>query len=433
MKKTFNLVKKVSAFMLAGLLLFTGCAGTTGNNNGTNGNTNNNGGTEENTTVSNANVGDFEIGTTSVEMAKNMAIGWNLGNTLDATYYQDSKYNAGLNTETGWGMPKTTKEMITAIKNAGFKTIRIPVSWHNHISDTSNYTIDSAWMARVKEVVDYAYSQNMCVIINIHHDNMKISTINSAAGFALSDNADVKNKSKTYIKNIWLQIATTFADYDEKLVFEVLNEPRDVGGEFKGNEWWTNNKAMIDIITEYEQVAIDAIRSVKGNKNRFIMVPGYAASGSDINILKLYTMPTDTSNDKLILSAHAYSPYEFAMSDSKDKTFGSDDKASLDSIFAALKSNYTDKRIGVVMGEASASDKNNLSDRVEWASYYFTKAKEAGIPVILWDNMVTVGTGGDINSGECHGYYNRNANSWYFPTMITAMMKAVYGENYTSN
>lgn len=75
MKKTFNLVKKVSAFMLAGLLLFTGCAGTTGNNNGTNGNTNNNGGTEENTTVSNANVGDFEIGTTSVEMAKNMAIG----------------------------------------------------------------------------------------------------------------------------------------------------------------------------------------------------------------------------------------------------------------------------------------------------------------------------------------------------------------------
>ena len=433
MKKTFNLVKKVSAFMLAGLLLFTGCTGTTGNSNSTAENTNNNGGTEENTTVSNANVGDFEIGTTSVEMAKNMAIGWNLGNTLDATYYQDSKYNAGLNTETGWGMPKTTKEMITAIKNAGFKTIRIPVSWHNHISDTSNYTIDSAWMTRVKEVVDYAYSQNMCVIINIHHDNMKISTINSAAGFALSDNADIKNKSKTYIKNIWLQIATTFADYDEKLVFEVLNEPRDVGGEFKGNEWWTRNKAMIDIITEYEQVAIDAIRSVKGNKNRFIMVPGYAASGSDIDQLKLYTMPTDSSNDKLILSAHAYSPYEFAMSDSKDKTFGSDDKASLDSIFAALKSNYTDEGIGVVMGEASASDKNNLSDRVEWANYYFTKAKEAGIPVILWDNMVTVGTGGDINSGECHGYYNRRTNSWFFPTMITAMMKAVYGENYTSN
>lgn len=330
-------------------------------------------------------------------------------------------------------MPKTTKEMITAIKNAGFKTIRIPVSWHNHISDTSNYTIDSAWMARVKEVVDYAYSQNMCVIINIHHDNMKISTINSAAGFALSDNADVKNKSKTYIKNIWLQIATTFADYDEKLVFEVLNEPRDVGGEFKGNEWYTRNKAMIDIITEYEQVAIDAIRSVKGNKNRFIMVPGYAASGSDIDQLKLYTMPTDSSKDKLILSTHAYSPYNFAMSDSKDKTFGSDDKASLDSIFAALKSNYTDKGIGVVMGEASASDKNNLSDRVEWATYYFTKAKEAGIPVILWDNMVTVGTGGNINSGECHGYYNRRTNSWFFPTMITAMMKAVYGENYTSN
>lgn len=437
MKKTFNLVKKVSAFMLAGLLLFTGCAGTTGNSNGTTENTNNNGGTENTDIDSGSELNlpestaeDFESNTTSVEMAKNMAIGWNLGNTLDAT---DNNTNYGASTELNWGMPKTTKEMITAIKDAGFKTIRIPVSWHNHVSTDGKYMVNSEWMARVKEVVDYAYSQGMYVIINIHHDNMKISTINSNAGFALSDNTDVKNKSKTYIKNIWLQIATTFADYDEKLVFEVLNEPRDVGGEFKGNEWWTNNKAMIDIITEYEQVGIDAIRSVKGNKNRFIMVPGYAASGSDINILKLYTMPTDSSKDKLILSAHAYSPYEFAMSDSKDKTFGSDDKASLDSIFAALKSNYTDKGIGVVMGEASASDKNNLSDRVEWASYYFSKAKEAGIPVILWDNMVTVGTGGDINSGECHGYYNRNANSWYFPTMITAMMKAVYGENYTSN
>ena len=486
MKKTFNLVKKVSVFMLAGLLLFTGCAETTGNtitnNTETTDNTNNDGSTEENTdnentdnssnensensetnteetesnsetnteeTESNSETNteetesnsenntetnpnqsestteDFETNLTSVQMAKNMSIGWNLGNTLDATYYQDSEYNAGLDTEIGWEMPKTTKEMITSVREAGFKTIRIPVSWHNHISDITNYTIDSAWMARVKEVVDYAYSQGMYVIINIHHDNMKITTINSAAGFALSDNADVRKKSKTFIKNVWLQIATTFADYNEKLVFEVLNEPRDVGGEFCGNEWWTDNKAMVDIITEYEQVAIDAIRSVKGNKNRFIMVPGYAASGSDINILKLYTMPTDSSNDKLILSTHAYSPYNFAMNDSTDKTFGSDDKASLDSIFAALKSNYTDKGIGVVMGEASASDKNNLSDRVEWATYYFTKAKEAGIPVILWDNMVTVENGGNIDSGECHGYYDRNENSWFFPTMITAMMNAV--------
>lgn len=382
-------------------------------------------------TIPDANTGDFEPATTSVEMARNMAIGWNLGNTLDE--YQGNVQNAGNGTETSWGMPATTEEMITAIKNAGFKTIRIPVSWHNHISDTNNYTIDFNWMARVKQIVDWAYTKNMCVIINIHHDNLAISKIKGNIGFALSDDTEIQAQSKKYIEKIWTQIATEFSNYDNRLVFEVLNEPRDIDGEFKGNEWWTNNEDMIGIITAYEQVGINAIRAVTGNENRFIMVPGYAASGSDGSMLALYKMPTDTTaQDKLLLSAHAYSPYNFAMNDLTDTVFGDDDKASLDSIFSYLKSNYTDKGIGVVMGEASATDKENLSDRVAWATYYFTKAKEAGIPVVLWDNMVTASTPNSTDIGERHGYYNRRSNSWYFPTMIQAMMKAVYGENYTA-
>lgn len=384
------------------------------------------------TTIPVAKTGDFEPATTSVEMARNMAIGWNLGNTLDA--YQGNVQNAGIETETSWGMPATTEEMITAIKNAGFKTIRIPVSWHNHISDTNNYTINFNWMARVKQIVDWAYTKNMCVIINIHHDNLAISKIKDNIGFALSDDTEIQTQSKKYIEKIWTQIATEFSNYDNRLVFEVLNEPRDIDGEFKGNEWWTNNKDMFDIITAYEQVGINAIRAVTGNENRFIMVPGYAASGSDGSMLALYKMPTDTAQDRLLLSAHAYSPYNFAMNDLTDTVFGNDDKVSLDSIFSYLKSNYTDKGIGVVMGEASATDKENLSDRVAWATYYFTKAKEAGIPVVLWDNMVTAANEDKnrINIAERHGYYNRNSNTWYFPTMIQAMMKAVYGENYTA-
>ena len=393
-----------------------------------------------------AHEGDFEIGSTSVEMAKNMSVGWNLGNTLDATAdYTDAagKFhwtnNAGIKTENNWGMPVTTQKMIAAIKGAGFKTIRIPVSWHNHISDGKNYTVDPAWMSRVKEVVDYAYNLKICVIINIHHDNMAISKMGDCYGFALSDDPAIQEKSQAYIGKIWTQIASTFASYDDRLVFEVLNEPRDIGGEFssaKGwtnsSEWWTNKKAMIDIITSYEQTAINAIRAVDGNQERYIMVPGYAGSGADKSMLSLYTLPKDSASDKLILSAHAYSPYNFAMSGTADTRFDQDDKNSLDAIFSYLKANYTDKGIGVVMGEASASDKKNLSDRVAWASYYFAKARDAKIPVILWDNMVTVSTGGDIESGECHGYLDRNKLSWYFPTFIEAAMKAVYGSSYSN-
>lgn len=397
------------------------------------------------TNVPDAEVGDFTVAETSVVMAQNMAIGWNLGNTLDATsdwtdsngvFHSDLK---GLETEECWGMPKTTEKMITDIKNAGFKTIRIPVSWHNHITETTNYTIDSEWMTRVKHIVDWAYNKNMCVIINIHHDNLSISNINGHIGFALSDNAEIQAQSKTYIEKIWTQIATTFSTYDNRLVFEVLNEPRDIDGKFaeqksytNNSEWWSNQKTVMDIITAYEQVGINAIRSVAGNENRFIMVPGYAASGSDSGMLALYTMPTDSATDRLLLSTHAYSPYDFAMKDMTDTVFGDDDKASLDYIFSYLKSNYTDNGIGVVMGEASATDKENLTDRIAWATYYFTKAKEAGIPVVLWDNMVTASSANNTDIGERHGYYDRNAKTWYFPTMIQAMMKAVYGDNYTA-
>ena len=423
MKITSISLKKSLSFILAAALfagIFISCSHSSDNE-------------DEDEGLPVVNVGNFEPATTSVQMAKNMAIGWNLGNTLDAT--KGFTNNAGLTTETEWGMPQTTEAMITAIKNAGFKTIRIPVSWHNHITETTNYTIDTAWMARVKQIVDWAYNKNMCVIINIHHDNLKNSELTTGhIGFAISNDASKQTKSKTYISEVWTQIATAFASYDNKLVFEVLNEPRDVGGEVTNNEWNCTDEDIMDIITSYEQEGITAIRAVAGNENRFIMVPGYAASGSNPQMLAAYTMPTDSATDRLILSTHAYSPYAFAMYDSSrssdDTVFGDDDKSSLDSIFTYLKNTYTSQGIGVVMGEASATDKNNLSARTAWATYYFTKAKEAGIPVVLWDNMVTASTPNSTDIGERHGYYDRNNNTWYFPKMIKAMMKAVYGANY---
>ena len=99
-------------------------------------------------------------------------------------------------------------------------------------------------------------------------------------------------------------------------------------------------------------------------------------------------------------------------------------ESSITYLFNMLSDKYTSKGIGVVMGEASASDKNNTLDRIKWAQCYFSKAKAAKVPVILWDNNVTVAKGGDINSGECHGYFNRTELSWYFPEINEALLKS---------
>ena len=208
-----------------------------------------------------------------------------------------------------------------------------------------------------------------------------------------------------------------------------MNEPRDIDGEVGGNEWWTNDKELLNVITSYEQVCLNQIRSVKGNENRFVMVSGYAAS-SDTGIISLYTMPKDSATDRLILSVHAYSPYPFAMEDSKNpglKDFTSSHKSQLNSLFSWLNTNYVKKGIGVVIGETGATNKNNLSDRIEWAKAFFGGAYKYGIPSVLWDNGNWQVFG--KNYSEHYGYYNRLSQTWYFPSIIKAMMKAVYGDS----
>lgn len=363
----------------------------------------------------------------SLDMAKAMTIGWNLGNALDA--HLDSSKNK--DSEDDWGLPLTTKAMIDAVAAKGFKTIRIPVSWHNHISNESTYAINKTWMARVKQVVDWAYKDNgMYVILNIHHDNRSVDEFTSSVGFCLSEDAAVQTRSKAFISSVWTQIATEFAEYNNRLVFEVLNEPRDIGGKVWESEWSTNSSAVCNIITSYEKAGIDAIRAVSGNENRYLMVPGYAAS-ADVGILNYFTLPSDSATDRLMVSTHAYSPYEFAMYNGTEDhvQFTSSDESSLTYLFSTLKSKYLDNGIGVVMGEASATDKQNTSERMKWVKSYFGKAKTAGIPIVLWDNMafydesrIDTPEKKKEQFGEFHGWLNRNTLEWANESLVDEMI-----------
>jgi len=374
--------------------------------------------------------------TSSVQMAKNLVIGWNLGNALDASSCDDWAYNEGLKLEYCWLPHKqaASRDLIRTVSAAGFKTLRLPVSWHNHM-DRNTYQIDSAWMNRVKEIVDWALAEDMYVILNIHHDNLTDSQIWSNPGFCLSTDSSIQSRSKDYIGKVWEQIAATFKDYDNRLVFEVLNEPRCIGTDWEWGFWGSNEwraSTYNEIITAYEQVGLNKIRASGGNNaSRYVMIPGYAASPS---YLSTFSFPTDSASDKLLLSAHAYSPNDFALEGwrtdyDSDKSYI---ESTIDGVFSGLVSNYVNKGIGVVMGEASASDKNNTSSRVKWAQYYFGKAKASGIPVVLWDNETTTLEGAS-SGGENHGYFNRVTCAQYFPSIIEAMMNAAYGSSGSSS
>ena len=369
----------------------------------------------------------------SVNFALKLKAGWNLGNTLDA-YDNKNAHGYTLDSETCWGMPKTTKEMIQAVHKAGFTTIRIPVSWHGHLSNNPDdpYKIDSAWMKRVKEIVDWAYQDGLYVIINIHHDNLStaagngVGTINTQGyngnkllGFVMD--SGFKRQSKYFLRNVWEQVSATFNDdYDEHLIFEVMNEPRNVGGS---DEWNADGKGKRKeynkLLLEYEQTCLDAIRSSGGrNATRYVMVPGYAASP---NYFEDFTLPKDSAEDRLLISFHAYTPYEFAMwaSYKVDKVFDRGDQGSIDWAFQCVRDKFP--AVGVVLGETSAENKDNLEERLKWANYFFGRAyKNYKFSVILWDNNVP--SPDSNHNGEHHGYFDRNTLSWYFPTLTQAMI-----------
>ena len=222
---------------------------------------------------------DFDNSITSEQLVNEMGFGWNLGNTLDAS----NKNQEGLESETSWENPLTTEEMIKEVIKKGFKTIRLPTTWHNHFID-SNYTIDPKWMERVKTIVDWAINNGLYVILNIHHDNAQYSKdpINYGEGYypAFKD----IEESEKFIYNVWRQIAIAFNNgYDHHLIFEGLNEPRLIGNEYEWNYNQTdkNSSDAVEILNEYMRLIVKAIRESGGNnEKRFVMITPLAAGYS---------------------------------------------------------------------------------------------------------------------------------------------------------
>ena len=224
---------------------------------------------------------------TAQTVAGQIRVGWNLGNTLEA--------QCG---ETAWGNPAVTQSFINSVKAAGFNAIRIPAAWNCHTNPAGSTTIDSAWMARVKQVVDYAYSQQMYVILNIHWD-----------GGWLEEHPLFANQSANNARQqaFWTQIANTFKTYDEHMLFAGTNEVHA--------DYGTPTSEHLQVQQGYNQVFVNAVRATGGNNaSRTLVVQTYNTNAW--HGLNFFTMPTDTIANRLIVEIHHYDPYDFTLNPS---------------------------------------------------------------------------------------------------------------------
>lgn len=354
-----------------------------------------------------------DMSKTAMDVAALMYPGWNLGNTLEGGSSENNWKNVGIATETSWQSTKTTQQVIDFVKAQGFKSVRIPCAWvMGHISDEANCTIDPAWMNRVKEVVDYCIADGLYVVINQHWDGGWIEH----NGF----NADTDIEgTKAKLTKIWTQIATTFKDYDEHLIFAGMNEPGVGGGTgsiIKVNE-------LSNRLAEYEQTFINAVRATGGNNAlRVLVVQGPNTNIDDTMGNDYISKITDTADNRLMMEVHFYDPYQFCQMTEdadwgkqwyywgKDNQSGDADRTSknnedfVSAQMAKMKKTYVDKGIPVIIGEFGANQRFAIGkDALHDASiraYYKAVTEFAisnGCVPMVWD----------INAGNGMSLLNR--------------------------
>ena len=366
---------------------------------------------EEGIMIPDLTIKQFEIpDTEAMAFVRSLGAGWNLGNTMDA--HDDNFRGNEMDLEGYWCGVKTSREVFNALFDAGFRTVRIPVSWHNHV-DKETFAISEPWLRRVQELVDWALDAGLYVVINTHHD--------VGYSFYYPDSAHL-DTSLRYITAIWAQVADRFRDYDQRLIFESMNEPRLANTD---HEWWfeAGNSACEDAaqcINALNQAFVDTVRASGGlNGARYLMVPPYDASPSPVN-LDAFTLPRDSAEGKLIVSTHAYIPYSFALDIKGGSSFTLDNPQQVGEIGGAMNrlyERYVSQGIPVVMGEYGALNKDNLQDRVTFTAYYVASASARGIPCFWWDNHAFRGW------GENFGLLDRKAISWPNPEIVDAIMR----------
>ena len=336
-------------------------------------------------------------------IAKDMYPGWNLGNTLEAT-------GDGLACETAWQPTKTSQQVIDAVKAAGFKAVRIPCSWDIH-SDADG-TIDEAWMARVKQVVNYCIQQNLYVVLNDHWDNGWIEVLGfskSSSSYQAVDEATIQAKIDR-LKDLWTQIATEFQSYGDHLLFAGLNEPFQEYTLFS-----THHEELTPILMRYNTAFVEAVRATGGNNaQRTLIVQG---PSTDINSSCQY-MPANLlpeSAGRLMVEVHYYDPGQFCgtYDSSGDKAFyfwgaanhGADHNPTygeedyLKSQFEKLSSTYTSRGYPVIIGEYAGMQRTLSDDQQAkhnasvkyFYEYLNQQAVNNGIVTFAWDTNDTGG------------------------------------------
>jgi endoglucanase len=328
----------------------------------------------------NASIIEFNAPSVSYYYVLSMGDGWNLGNTFDGVNTNADEEDEG---ETAWGNPTVTKEFIQAVADKGYDSIRMPMTLERRYSqdEEGNYVIDEAWLARYKEVVEYATDLGLHVMINIHHDS-----------WAWLANWDGKEDSEEYVKytQLWTQLAEYFKDESYLVSFETINEPY-----FDENITTMSQQRRLDAINT---AAYNIIRNSGGkNAKRIIIMPTLSTNYEKSEAL--YNLICSLDDPYVVATVHYYSEWVYSANLGRtgfdEDLWGSGDytpRDSVDTVFSSVYDTFVKNGIGVVVGEYgllgydAGEQTNQLGEELKYYDYVNYVAKQKGLCLMFWDN-----------------------------------------------
>jgi endoglucanase len=329
---------------------------------------------------------------TPQQAAKLMSPGWNLGNSFDAAP-----------NETSFGNPTPTQSLIDAVHAAGFQTLRLPVTWTDHIGASPSYTIDSAWMAKVKQTAQWAVDAGMYVFVNTHHEadgNGGWVTFPSTTSAAQSVAAEVTA--------VWTQIATAFQSFDSRLMLECFNEPNEAGG---GN----TPQAQTDL-NMYLEACFKAIRSTGGaNATRIVMIQPVGASPIQSGIQSMQKV-SFINDPNVIISLHTYYPTNFGLSTTPYAWGSASDYTNMQNSIAQQIRVWLPTQV-VVIGEWGSMGAQATANRAAHALAYSQDTTTGNLVPVWWDN------GG--SGSQSFAIFDRNSGAQTQPTIVSGIMTGV--------
>lgn len=357
------------------------------------------------------------------KMARRLGMGWNLGNQMDS-------HINGVASETAWGNKAATQALFDKLKEYGYKSVRIPVSWMGHIGEAPDYTIEKEWLDRVAEIVGYAEKAGLNAIINIHHDGADSKYWLSIKDAASSDEKAAQIMSE--FTAVWKQIAERFADKGDFLIFESMNEIHDGGWGWGGNR--NDGGKQYRILNEWNAAFVSTVRATGGNNaSRALGVQGYCANPE--YVMDNLVIPYDNN---VMVSVHYYDPGEYTLNakysewghtaDPAKAVPGSGENA-VKTLFRKLYDKFIRAGIPVYIGEMGCC--NAGDDRAaQFQRYYFEyvvkAAKTYGMGTFVWDN------GAEGLGEETHGFINHSTGAFCSKraeSAVKAMVNAMNNED----